>query len=117
MNTHYVVCKDCGADIAEWHGGANQQKQDEWVCQGKVEINCAKDNVFYNPKTGERSHIVIMDGGAGTQVKTPDGYIRLEKDNRSCAGVNNTTYCAACAKRHRYKCPICGSRIKKERSR
>ena len=117
MKTHYVVCKDCGTDIAQWGGAMNWQKQEEWVCQGSVEVDCSKDNVFYNPRTKERSHIFVMDGAAGTQVEIPDGSVRLEKETRLCASVHDTVYCASCAKKHEYKCLVCGAGIKKERDR
>lgn len=117
MKTTYVKCKDCGADIATWGGGMNFQYQEEWVCQGKVEVACSKDNVFYNPKTNERSHVFKMDGGAGTQVETPPDCVRLERETRSCAGTNDTIYCKRCAKKHNHKCPTCGAEIKKERNR
>ena len=117
MRTTYVVCKDCGGDIATWGGGMNWQKEEEWVCQGKVEVDCERDNVFYNPKTKQTSHIFIMDGGEGIQAETPEGCVRLKKETRSCNGVNSTTYCKDCAKKHALKCPICGGDITKERGR
>jgi len=117
MRTHYVVCKDCGKEIARWGGGNNWQKEEEWVCQGKVTVDCSRENVFYNTKEKTRSHVFVMDGGAGTQVETPPDSIRLEKETRSCNGVNDTTYCKSCAKKHGYKCPICGAGIKKERDK
>ncbi len=116
MATHYVLCKDCGKEIANWSGSwhMNYQKHEKWVCQGKVQVDCSKDNVFAH-KDGTRSHVFIMDGGAGTQVETPPDAIRLKTEKRRCSVVNDTTYCRGCAKKHDFKCPECGGAIELER--
>jgi len=114
LKTHYIVCKDCGVDIAQWGGGMNWQKKEEWVCQGRIEVDCSKDNVFMG-KDGTKSRVFTMDGGAGTQVKTPPDNIRLNKEMRHCSVINNTTYCEGCARKYDFKCPICGGGIKRER--
>lgn len=116
MGTHYVYCKDCGKELANWSGSwhMNFQKHKEWVCQGKVEVNCEKDNVFHH-KDGHTSHIFTMDGGAGAQVTTPRGATRIKTQTRHCSVQNNTTYCRGCAKKHDFICPECGGEIKLER--
>ena len=116
MGTHYIYCKDCGKELANWSGSwhMNNQKHEEWVCQGKVKVNCEKDNVFRH-EDGHTSHVFPMDGGTGTQVKTPADATRVKAEMRHCSVENSTTYCRGCAKEHNFICPECGRKIKLER--
>lgn len=114
MQTHYENCKDCGLEIASWGGGMNWQKHEEWVCQGKVEEDVSKENVFVYPD-GHHSSVHVMDGGAGTMVATPEGATKVMTQMTSCCVKDKTTYCRSCAEKHSHKCPECGGEIKLER--
>lgn len=115
-NTHDVSCKKCGKKLAFWSGyGDNMQFVNEYECQGKVFRKCKGEWQGLN-SSGRK----IWSGN----FKPTKTYIKgeimqnvmivkpLTKELVFCHIENYTQFCENCAKKLKYKCPICKGKIK-----
>ena len=109
-STHDVNCKKCGKSLAFWSGfGDNYQYDDEYQCTGRV----WKYHEFWtwSKTTSYRDNKPTLKETGGIKP------IHHIKELWDCWMVNESYYCADCAKQLKYKCPKCGKKIKLTRKK
>lgn len=112
-STHDVYCKKCGKNLAFWSGfGDNMQYYDEYQCTGKawkkIEHYHFGKTTQYNDEPPTPEYIIEC---YGKLLKV----LHHMKELWDCWMVNETYFCKECAKKLKYKCPICGGKIKLSR--
>jgi len=109
-STHDIYCKKCGKNLAFWSGfGDNMQFADEYQCTGNV----WKYHEYwkYGKTTAYRDSVPTLEETGGKKAT------HHTKELWPCHFQNDTYFCADCAKKLNYKCPICGKEIKLMRTR
>ena len=106
-STHDVNCKICGKSLAFWSGFRdNMQFADEYECQG--EIRRKYEHWHFGKTTSNckpTQKYMIEEYGKVMKVK------HHMTEMWPCHLENYTQFCADCAKKLKYKCPVCGGRI------
>lgn len=120
-STHDINCKGCGTELAFWSGfGDNMQFKDEYQCLGKVRIK--REHWHYGKTETNKKPTLqaikqeqkrIREYGISKPIKV----IYHKTEMQSCYLINYTYFCEGCARKLRYKCPICGGKIKLTRKR
>lgn len=120
MHNENVDCKNCNKRLAWWDSFTNIQYENEYQCFAIVTHHVDSrrkypDNelimnnaIPYNDKKGIEIKRLTREIWKVTYIKGKT----IHKDNWSyCEIVNKTMYCEECAKKLRFKCPICGGTI------
>jgi hypothetical protein len=120
-STHDVVCKKCGKQLAWWSMFHNIQHDNEYACSAAVQEDTNElimDNVIQDDEHLNKLSEIIKEKGLDAIETREDGKRYCTHSNWTyCYIGNETHYCEKCAKRLKYKCPVCGGTIKISRSR
>ena len=124
-STHTVSCRNCGLQLAFWSGfGDNLQYNDEYECKGTVIVKRKNywrvgtcDFVNYKPTVKEIKEKFDSYGFKNAKEVTSNSIQQIMEEENDCVIQNDTYYCEKCAKRLKYKCSVCGGKIKLTRKR
>lgn len=99
----------------------NIQHADEYACSAAIQEDTNElimDDVVQDDQHFEKLQKIIDEKHLNTVEIGENGKKYCTHRNWTYCNIQNDThFCGKCAKKLKYKCPICGGTIKKERSR
>lgn len=118
VSTHDVNCKRCGRELAWWSMFHNIQRANEYTCSAAIQEDT--NELIMDDVIQDAEHLrklqKIIDKKMLDVIEIIDGKRCCTHRNWTyCYIHNDTYYCESCAKRLKFKCPVCGGKIKLSR--
>jgi hypothetical protein len=98
----------------------NIQHADEYACSAAIQKDTNKlimDNIIQDDKHLKELRQIVKDEKLEKSETRKGKKYCIQSNWTYCYIHNNTYFCESCARKLKYKCPVCGGLIKKERSR
>ena len=119
-STHEVICLMCEKALAWWSMFHNIQREDEYVCSAAIREDDNKlimDKVVQDDEHFDKLNEIVEREKLNTyEIDDKGRKCCTYRGWTYCNIKNNTYFCGSCARKLKYKCPVCGGTIWKERS-
>jgi len=108
MRSEYVLCKDCGKQLAWWDKFTNLQFEEEWECPVMFR---RKVKGFWGDKSGK---YVLFSNEPDEKHPYPK-----KTEMNYCSLIHKTKYCRKCAEKRHFHCgrPRCKGKLVKVRNK